>query len=105
MVTTFERENTFKTQVTWKSGSTNIDPSSNMSFLKVIEPDGTVMFQDVSGVRSATGIYHYYVSTQTSDDLGLYKIQWYAYFNYGSPFNYQIKYDTEVINLVAVKQG
>ena len=102
-VTKWERENSIKSSVEWKSGSTYVDPSSNMSFIEVYNPYGTRYIAD-SGIKDATGKYHYYISTQSDAELGLWKIRWYAYFNYGSPFNYLEKSEMEVVNLVDIIQ-
>jgi len=102
-VTTWERENSFKSKVEWLSGSTYVDPSANKSFIKVYDPEGNLYISH-SGIRESTGIYHYYVSTQSNATLGLWKIQWYAYFTYESPFSYLMKSETEVIDLVDVQQ-
>lgn len=104
MVSIYERETTFKSQVTWTSGSTNVDPSGNMSFLEVYDPNDNRII-NTSGQKSDTGVYYYYISTQSSDDLGLYRIRWRALFNYNAPWNFSPSYDTEVVQIVKVKQG
>ena len=99
MATKWERQNTWKSSVEWKSGSTYVDPSSNMSHIKVYKSDGTLYISE-SGARSDTGRYHYYVSTQSTDPLGYWIIDWYAYFNYGNPWNWMPKHEREIIQLV-----
>jgi len=103
MATKYERETTFKTTVTYTSGSTNIDCSGNVTNLRVYDPNGTLIIGPVSGTHTSTGVYHYYVSTQSTHDLGLYICEWTTYFSYGSPWNWQPKVDREIINLVKVK--
>lgn len=102
-VTKYERESTFKSQVTFTSGSTYIDCSGNKAYLTVYRPDGTVLLGPVSGTHASTGIYHYYVSTQSTDDLGLYVCEWKAWFNYEHPWDYSPKVDREAIQLVKIK--
>jgi len=103
-VTKYERGNTFKTSVEFISGSTYVDPSGNKAYLTVYKPDGTTLLSAVSGTREDAGKYYYYISTNSSDPLGLYVIDWYGYFDYGSPWNYMPKHEKEVIQLVDVKQ-
>jgi len=102
-LTKFERGNTFKTTVTFTSGSTNIDPSGNKAFLDVYKPDGTMLLQGVSGSRVSTGVYHYYISTDSNDPLGIYIIDWKGMFNYGFPWTYQWKHQKNTIQLLEVE--
>ena len=74
-----------------------------MAFLSVDRPDGTAYMTNESGQRVSTGIYIYYVSTQATDQLGLYTLDWLAYFDYGSPWNYQAKVDRETVSIVSVE--
>lgn len=103
-VTKWERQNTFKSTCSWLSGSTAIDPSSNMCWLNVIDPDGNYLLQAESGMKESTGVYKYYISTASTDPLGLYLIRWYSHFDYDGRWEYQRKQNTEVINLCHVKQ-
>ena len=105
MITRYERGSTWRTQVVYTSGSTNVDCSGNVTKLTVYGPDGTTLITDVSGVRTSTGTYHYYVSTQSDYDLGLYVGEWKTYFFYEDPFRWQPKIDREVVNLVKVIQS
>jgi hypothetical protein len=100
--TIWERTNSFKSEVEWTSGSSYVDPSGNMSFIDVYSPEG-ILYISESGVRTATGIYHYYISTASDATLGLWIIDWSAYFSYESPFNYLPKHEREVIELVDVE--
>jgi len=102
-LTKYERQNTWKSYVTYVSGTTNIDCSGNMAYLTVYRPDGTVLLGPVSGIRDSTGVYKYYVSTQSTDDLGIYVCEWKAYFNYGAPWDYSPKYDREAVQIVKVE--
>jgi len=98
----YERGSTFKSVETYKSGSTYVDPSGNIAFITMYDPDGNVII-DNSGQRASTGVYYYYVSTQTDSPLGLYRIRWRAYWNFGSPWNYAPKDDTEAVSIVSVE--
>jgi len=99
----YERSTTFRTATTYKSGSTYINCSGNMAYLTVYEPNGSVIIGPVSGHHYSTGIYEYFVSTQSTHDLGIYVLEWKAWFNYQSPWDYSPKYDREPIDLVYVK--
>ena len=103
-LTKYERGTTFKSTTTYTSGSTYIDPSGNMAFLNVYAPDGDLIIGPVSGSRDSTGIYHYFVSTQSNSDLGIYILEWKAQFNYGSPWNFSWKYDRCPVQIAHVKQ-
>ena len=99
----YERETTFKSQVYYTSGSTPINCSGNMTYLTVYRPDGTTLLGPVSGQHIASGTYIYYVSTQSTDDLGIYICQWKTNFYYGSPWLWSPKVDREAIQLVKVE--
>ena len=101
----YERNNSWKSQVVYTSGNTNIDCSGNMAYLTVYDPDGTILLGPISGMHSDTGTYYYYVSTQSSDNLGLYICEWKSYFNYGARQGYLPKYDREVVSIVKVKHS
>ena len=105
-VTRWERSNTWKTTVEWKSGSTYIDPSGNISTLDVYKADGTHYISH-SGVRDCTGIYHYYVSTSNDDPLGLWIVDWNGLFTHEDTgtTNWIPKHDKEVVELVYVIQS
>lgn len=103
MVSSYERGSTWKSQVTYTSGSSYIDCSSNVTNLTVYRSDGTVLLGPVSGVHASTGIYHYYVSTQSTDSLGLYVCEWKTYFNYGNPWVWLPKLDREVVHIKYVE--
>jgi len=100
----WECGNSFRTDTQWLSGSVGVDPSGNISTLSVYRPDNTLYFSH-SGVRDGTGLYHYYVSTTSDDQLGLWRIKWSALFSYENPFDWLEKTDTEVIELVEVIQS
>ena len=100
----WERTNFFKSQVIWKSGSTEIDPSGNMSFIDVYDPNGDIVISE-SSQRATSGTYVYYVSTQSDQDLGIWVIDHRAYFDYEHPWNFSQKHNYEPFQLVKVKQN
>jgi len=103
MATKYERNSTWKSQVTYTSGTTNIDCSGNMAYLTVYKSDGTTLLGPVSGLHEETGIYKYYVSTQSTDPLGLYVCEWKTYFDYGGRQSWLPKYDREIVQVVHVE--
>jgi len=102
-LTKWERGSIWKSQVVYTSGSTNINCSGNMTNITVYRPDGTILLGPESGQHATTGTYIYYVSTQSTDDLGIYVTEWKTYFDYDSPWDYAPKIDREAIQLVKVK--
>jgi len=76
----YERGNTIKTSITYKSGSTLTDPSGSKAFVSIIKPDGTYLVgNSTSGTtasRDSTGNYHYYFTTSETDPLGIWTIEW-----------------------------
>ena len=80
----YEKGSSFKSTVTFTSGSIVKDPSGNRVFIEVYKPDGTLMINS-SGTRVSTGVYFYWISTQSTDDLGIYRIKWSGFFNQGDP--------------------
>jgi len=102
-LTSYERGTTFRTYTTYTSGSTNIDCSGNMAFFTMYNPDGSINMGPVSGHHIGTGVYEYFASTQTTDDLGIYVLEWKSYFNYQFPWYYSPKYDREAVHICHVK--
>jgi len=98
-LTKYERGSTFKTTVTWMSSSTYVDPSGQKSYLDVYDSLGTKIFDSVEGSKESTGIYKYYVSTNSTDPLGVYVVDWWARFNYGTPWNYETKHERSEIQI------
>ena len=99
--TSYERGSTFKSTITFTSGSVNVDPSGNRVFIEVYKPDGT-KFIDSSGSRDSTGVYHYFISTQSTYDLGIYRVKWYGYFDEKGKFSHvpKIEQDGFIITIV-----
>ena len=83
MVSKYERGNTIKIEATFKSNGANTDPSGNKVWFHIIKPDGTYLYSSQLAERVDTGQYRYYISTSSTDPLGLYIVQWYAYHNLG----------------------
>jgi len=105
-LTEYERLSTWKTTVTWTSGSTAVDPSGNMSFIDVYKPDGTLLITTpASGERDGVGVFHYYISTASTDPLGIYIIDWHALFDYGGNFGYMPLHDKECVIIEKVVQS
>lgn len=103
MATKRERGSTFRSRVTYTSGSTLVNCSGNVTNLTVYKSDGTTLLGPESGSHEGTGVYEYYVSTASTDPLGLYICEWKTYFDYGAPWNYQPKIDRELIQICHVK--
>ena len=101
----YERGDTFKVTVEWKSGSTYTDPLNNASHLTIYKPDGTKLLDNVSGSRLATGIYYYYPSTSTTEQLGIYIIEWNGKFTYGNPYGNLPNYQRECVIIDKVIQS
>ena len=96
-LTKYEIGTTFRSTVTWVSGSSYIDASGNMSYFTVYDPNGNIILE-ASGSHDGTGIYTYYYSTQSNADLGIYVLEWKAYFNYGT-WSFSPKYEREAIQI------
>lgn len=105
MATKYERGSTWKTQIVYTSGSTAINCSGNISNVTIYKPDGSILLGPESGQHTATGTYTYYVSSASTDNLGLYKCRWITYFDYSGRWNYMPKRDTEIVQIVEVKQA
>ena len=103
-LTKFERETTIRTTVVFKSGSIAVDPSANKAYVDIYSPDGSYLEQG-EGSKDSTGTYRYYFSTEPTDLLGLYVIDWWGHFYYGSAYGYKEKHNREVIWLVNVEQA
>lgn len=102
-LTEYERGTTWKSTVTYQSGSSYVDCSGNMAYLTVYKADGSVLLGPASGVHESTGIYHYFVSTQSTDPLGIYVTEWMGRFNYQGRFLHSPKYDRDAVLIRYVK--
>ena len=104
-LTKYERGDSFKVTVEWKSGSAYIDPLNNASHLTIYNPDGTILLNNISGTRLSTGIYYYYPSTSINADLGIYIVEWHGDFSYGGTFGYLPNYQRECVIIEKVVQS
>lgn len=94
-LTKYERGTSFPVSVTFKSGSTAVDPISG-AYLDVYKADGTSLIAGVSGSHYGTGLFKYFISTTSTDPLGVYYSEWYGKVDMGSRFGDQPrKYRTE----------
>jgi len=75
-LTKYERGNTIKTEIDWKSSGVLTDTSGNKSFVDVLKPDGTYLVSGGAATRDDTGEYWYVFNTSYTDDLGIYRITW-----------------------------
>jgi hypothetical protein len=83
MVSSYERNNSIKLTCTFKSGGVATYPIS--ANLTIYRPDKTLLLQDVSGHRTGvTGEFYYYISTNSTSDLGIYVTEWHGDISYGS---------------------
>ena len=103
-LTSYERQDSFKTTVTFKSGSVNIDPSGNLAFIDIRNPDGSLYISD-SGVKISTGNYYYWISTLGTNDLGIYSIDWWGNFWKDSTFGYMPRHEKECVIIEKVVQS
>ena len=78
----YERGDNITLSYIFKSGSTAAYPlSANLS---VYKPDGTLLYNDVSGLKTGTtGEFYYNISTSATSDLGIYTYKWRGLMNYG----------------------
>lgn len=99
---TYERGTTFQTILTLVSGSSYVNCSGNMAYLSFNDPAGSEIFSDISGTHDSTGIYSYYVSTNSSHNLGLYELQWKFMLDLGR-HGWQWKEDSETVSIVEIE--
>jgi len=96
----FERGNTVKTDIDFKSSGVLTDPSGNKAFVTVIKPDGTTLVNASGATRDGTGEYHYYFNTSSTDPLGIYVIQWSGYHSLGGSYGYKPIIQRDLIQIV-----
>jgi len=74
----YERGNTIKSDIDFKSAGVLTNPYADTAKISVIRPDGTYLYSSATANYDGTGEFSYYISTNSSDPLGIYKIVWYA---------------------------
>jgi len=72
----YERGNTIKLDADFKLSGALTDPYNNAVTLDVIKPDGTYLYSAATATRDGTGEYHYFISTNSLDPLGIYYAVW-----------------------------
>lgn len=102
MTSSFERGDTIRLSYIFKSGSIAAYPLS--STLSVYRPDGTLLYHDVSGLRTGTaGEFAYNISTSATADLGIYTYKWRGLIYYGSKWGYlpDVDMDSFILTTIA----
>jgi hypothetical protein len=98
-----ERGNTFVYTSTFTSGSTKVNASGNIVNFTLYKPDGTIKMGPISGNHRSIGIYDCYMSTSSTDDLGIYIAEAKGYFQYQTQYPWGPKYDREEIQIVHIE--
>ena len=101
-LSSYERGDTIPLTYTFKSGSVAAYPIS--ANLTVCRPDGTVLYQDVSGIRTGTtGEFKYFISTNSTADLGIYTYSWHGMMNYGNKWGNlpEVDMDSFILTTIA----
>lgn len=101
-ISKYERNNTIKTEVDFKVGTTLTDPSGSKAFVSVIRSNGTYLASSASTTREGTGEYYYYFSTTDTDPLGIYIVEWKGNHSLGGIYGYKPIIQRSVINIVDV---
>ena len=102
-LTKWVRGSSWRTRATYMSSNSYVDCSGNIASLSIEAPNGTTYMTGITGQHVSTGVYQYYISTQSTDDLGIYICSWKSWFDYEHPWNYSPKVENEEISLVLVK--
>ena len=107
-LSSYERCNTIKVEVDFKSNSVLTNVSGNMAFIDIYKSDGTKLVDSTStppasGQHTGTGEYEYYFTTASTDPLGIYRIVWSGYSYIDSVFGYQHINQADAINIVSVE--
>ncbi len=100
----YERCNTIKADVTFQVSSSPTDPSGNKAWVSVVKSDGNYLYSSQSASRTGTGTYRYYISTNSTDPLGVYVILWKGYHNTGGSQGALPIYQRDAFQLVDVEQ-
>jgi hypothetical protein len=100
----FERKNTIQADVTFQTGGVDTDPYNNEVYISVIKPNGNYMMKGESAARTGTGDYRYYISTQSTDPLGIYIVQWSGQHDTGGSQGYVPLVQRDAFQLVDTEQ-
>lgn len=102
MVSSYERGDTIPLTYIAKSGGVAVYPLSSSS-LTVYNPDGTMLYRDVSGHRTGTtGEFRYLISTNSTSDLGIYTYKWKSLIYYGNKWGYLPDVDCDSFILTTI---
>jgi len=101
----FERGNTLKTEIDFKSNGVLTDPSGATNDpcgvkVTVYKPNGDVLINGSGATRDSTGEFHYYFNTSSSDPLGIYIIQWSGYHVLGGQYGYKPIVQRDLVQIV-----
>ena len=77
-LTKYERGNTIKTEIDFKSDGVLANPYNDTATVDVIKPDNTYLYIDLATTHDSIGEFHAYISTNSTDPLGIYQIVWKA---------------------------
>ena len=100
----YERGNTIRADVDFKSSDTLTDPSGSKAFVDVLKSDGTYLVNNSGATRDGTGEYHYFFDTTSTDPLGVYVIVWRGYHNLGGSYGYKPIIQRDAFQLVDVEE-
>jgi hypothetical protein len=93
-LSSYERNNTIKVDVDFKSNNVLTNVSGNMAFIDVYKSDATKLVDSTttppaSGQHTGTGEYTYYFTPSATDPLGIYVVQWSGYSYIDATFGWQ----------------
>lgn len=99
-ITKYERGNTIKASVEFKSEGVYVDPLYPK--INVYKPDGSKLIDEGEPVKDDVGKYHYFIETSSSDPLGIYIIEWVGWHNLGGIWGSGQMVERDVFELVEV---
>lgn len=99
-LTKYERGNTIKASVEFKSSGVYADPLYPK--INVYKPDGSKLVDNGTPLKDDTGKYHYYIETSSDDPLGIYIIEWTGWQNLGGVWGSGQLVQRDVFQLVEV---
>jgi len=100
----YERGNTIRSDVDFKMSGNLTDPSGNYAWVHVLKSDGTYLVSGGTGSRQGTGEYRYFFSTDGSDPLGVYVVEWYGYHYIGGSYGTKKLVQRDAIQICDVVQ-